>query len=179
MWYADFSVIVSKCGRWSNLFLSLEASVFQESASCLEVKVKRRLLSTWMPWISPLCLSLGNWPSHMGELCKPLPWQHGLANQRTRRLHRKPSASGLRYEAFSWCREVLLNLHQSCCFGWCDRSLMQEATKVVTRGNRIILFCKVDLQLLCVGLKKLFPFLHNHVTPREISLGTALAVPQN
>lgn len=101
---------VRDCGGWSTSFLSLETFFLQESASCLEVRVKRRLLSTWMPWISPLCLSLGNWPFHMGEPCKPLPWQHGWAKARTRRLHRRPSASGPRYEAFLQCREELLTM---------------------------------------------------------------------
>lgn len=37
---------VRDCGGWSTLFLSLKTSYLQESASCLEVRVKRRLLST-------------------------------------------------------------------------------------------------------------------------------------
>lgn len=70
-------VKVRDWGSWNALFLSLKTSFLQESASCPEVRVKRRLLSTSMPWISPLCLSLGNWPFPMGEPCKPLPWLRG------------------------------------------------------------------------------------------------------
>lgn len=102
-------------GGWNTQFLSLKTSFLQESASCLEVRVKRRLLSTWMPWISPLWLSLGNWPSPTGEPCKPLLWLHGWARMRTRRLLKRPSASGHRYEASPSTEKKCSPWRDTCC----------------------------------------------------------------
>lgn len=151
-----WQVKIRDWGGQNIVFLSLKTAFLQESASCLEVRVKRRLLSTWMPWISALFLSLGNWPFPTGEPCKPLPWLHGWAKMRTRKLLKRPSASGHRYEASPEQREEL-SPWRCLVVTFLRLLLIPPFLALCSPGALLCYFCLAWLLLLVVLYTPAFP----------------------